>query len=170
MPAPTDDFDFIDPPKNGEAGEPSVDSNSLYAEELESYGRFDGEAEDNYERRVRHAFFVRELKQIDEIVDARKKFANKIYWLVVAWLSGLALILMWAGWKYKDFVLDDKILLALIGGTTLNVLGIFTIVTNFLFPKNGHSIFSRGKGLGDIPPPRQPPIRKRTSARKAQSD
>ncbi|MDP4360701.1 hypothetical protein QR510_29170, partial [Escherichia coli] len=44
------------------------------------------------------------------------------------------------------FDLDDKILLALIGGTTLNVLGIFTIVTNFLFPKSGASIFSQTAG------------------------
>ena len=36
---------------------------------------------------------------------------------------------------WKVFALSDAVILAAIGGTTVNVLGIFIIVVNYLFPK-----------------------------------
>lgn len=142
------DLSFIDLPKfedplHGEDGAPP--NASLYAKELAAYGEFDDQDDEAFERKVRHAFLARELQQIDEIVASRKSYANKIYWLVVCWLIGMGLVILLVGFKeWTKFEVDTKVVLALIGGTTLNVLGIFTIVTNFLFPKNGHSIFSRG--------------------------
>lgn len=44
------------------------------------------------------------------------------------------------GLNFDYFKLNSDVMLALIGGTTVNVLGVFTIVANFLFPKNGHGI------------------------------
>lgn len=126
---------------------PSEDQNSgrsLYAKELEAYAEFDHQDDEALERKVRHAFLARELQQIDDIVTSRKRYANKIYWLVVCWLVTMGVLILLDGFSAKTgFDIDTKIILAIIGGTTINVLGIFTIVTNFLFPKNGHSIFSR---------------------------
>lgn len=150
-----------------QVGEPDSGT-SLYAKELAAYSQFDDQDDEAYERRVRHAFLARELRQIDDIVASRKSYANKIFLLVVGWLVVLGVIVLLAGWRPGDFQLDTKVLLALIGGTTLNVLGIFTIVTNFLFPRNGHSIFSRGKGAADVRPTRQPGGRKRPPTSKAE--
>lgn len=118
----------------------------LYSAELEAYSSADEVDDQAYARRERLAFLVRELKQIDEIVKSRKEYANKIFLLVVWWLVCLGAMLLLAGFKCFGFSLDTKVLLTLIGGTTLNVLGIFTIVANFLFPKNGHSILSKAAG------------------------
>ena len=125
---------------------PAGDEEQLYAKELETYSAYDKEDDLAYERRVRKAFHARELNQIDEIVQSRKTYANKIFNLVVGWLVGMGVVLLLSGFRCLGFDLDTKVLLALIGGTTLNVLGIFTIVANFLFPKNGHSILSQVHG------------------------
>ncbi len=87
-----------------------------------------------------------ELQQINNIITARTEYAEKVFLLVKRWLIAVFLILAIQGmfhafWEKSP--LSDQVLMALIGGTTLNVIGIFTIVANFLFPKNGHSFFSR---------------------------
>ena len=125
----------VSPPDNA--------AKDLYRQEVESYASDDDQDDDAYERKIKRAFHLRELKQIDEIIDSRKAYADKIFKLVVSWLIGVGGVILLSGFAPFGFMLDDKVLLALIGGTTLNVLGIFTIVANFLFPKNGHSILSR---------------------------
>lgn len=155
------DLSLIDP---GVATAPTDDTERLYREELKTYASADEESDEQYERRARRAFLSRELKQIDDIVASRKNYANKIFCLVVGWLIGLAAVVLLAGWKFEGFELDSKVLLALIGGTTLNVLGIFTIVTNFLFPKNGHSILSRGEAIGVTKTGAKTPKRSRPAA------
>jgi hypothetical protein len=87
-----------------------------------------------------------ELKQINDIINARKAYAEKVFKLVVFWLIAVLVILIVQGLVqtiWEKSVLSDHVLMALIGGTTVNVIGIFTIVANFLFPKSGHSFFSR---------------------------
>jgi hypothetical protein len=134
------------PPENGAAL-------ALFQKEVETYAASDDEDDVAYERKIKRAFHARELQQIDAIVESRKAFANKIFVLVVCWLVATGVVILLSGFKLGGFSLDGKVLLALIGGTTLNVLGIFTIVANFLFPKNGHSIFSRAKGADSVKVP-----------------
>jgi hypothetical protein len=137
------DLSLIGPAAIPAAGEPE----QLYAEELATYAAYDAEDDLAYERRARNAFLARELKQIDEIVRSRKTYANKIFCLIVCWLVAIGAVLLLSGFHAYGFDLDTNVLLALIGGTTLNVLGIFTIVANFLFPKGGHSILSQSRAL-----------------------
>ena len=86
-------------------------------------------------------------------IDARKTYANRIFWLIVAWLSSILLMLLLEGFLGKreiavnlaahgiglkatfHFDLSDPVLLALIGGTTGGVVGLFVIVANYFFPK-----------------------------------
>ena len=67
----------------------------------------------------------------------RRKYANRIFYLVRYWLIGVlgVLILQGALGPWKLFDLSENVLLALIGGTTVNVLGLFVVVINYLFPK-----------------------------------
>jgi len=65
----------------------------------------------------------------------RKEYANKIFSLIVWWLLAVLVVVMLqgignaAGW----FVLSDSVLSMFIGGTTINVLGIFVIVAKYIF-------------------------------------
>jgi len=76
-----------------------------------------------------------ELKDVHEL---RKQYIPKLFWLTVAWLVAVVVI-VWqvaagqvAGRAY--FYLPEKVLIALITSTTVNVIGIFVIAARWLFP------------------------------------
>lgn len=81
-------------------------------------------------------------KRIEDIEDQkqareqRKEYAKSVYKLIVWWLVGIGVLLLLAGFGYifGFFHLPDSVLLAIIGGTTVNVLGLFAIVMRHLFP------------------------------------
>jgi hypothetical protein len=104
---------------------------AAYAEEVSPY-----DAAPVLDNKVRIALHRRQLRQIDDLLAARREYAGKIHRMALGWLVGVGVVLLLAGWSaWTHFVLGEKVLLALIGGTTVNVLGIFAIVANFLFPK-----------------------------------
>src|ERR1700730_481448 len=75
-----------------------------------------------------------ENQGLKQNIAERKKYAHRIYCMISVWLSGVFAILLLAGFNFLSFRLADSVLLAIVGGTTINVLGIFYIVTNYLFP------------------------------------
>lgn len=78
------------------------------------------------------------LKSLRQNIEERKEYAKKIYHLIVWWLVGVFVVLLLNGFGWlSGFELSDKVLITLIGGTTVNVLGIFAIVANYLFNKKG---------------------------------
>lgn len=87
-----------------------------------------------------------------EDMAARRVYARQIFTLIIGWLSAILLVLLlhgfsskpaplflfhWLGsqWKVSGFQLSDPVLLALIGGTTASVLGLFAIVAKYFFPE-----------------------------------
>jgi hypothetical protein len=56
--------------------------------------------------------------------------------LICWWLGGVFVILWSEGVHFKWFDLDKDVLLALIGGTTVNVVGLMYIVMHYLFPND----------------------------------
>ena len=74
------------------------------------------------------------LRGVKQDTEERKTYANKIFKLICVWLLAVFGILVAQG-SDCGFELSDAVLLALIGGTTANVLGIFIIVAQYLFPK-----------------------------------
>lgn len=75
-----------------------------------------------------------ELDGIIQDQEQRKEYADKIFLLIVWWLIAIFLILVCQGLgAWTGFKLSDKVLVTLIGGTTINVLGIFAIVANYIF-------------------------------------
>ena len=80
-----------------------------------------------------------ELEGLRQDLKERKDYAKKIYELIRWWLIGMFALLVAQGFlpETKWFNLGEAVIMAAIGGTTLNVLGIFIIVVNYLFPKRG---------------------------------
>jgi hypothetical protein len=77
---------------------------------------------------------VRSLKQD---IEERKTYARRIFGLICSWVAGLFLLLAAQGlgqWWWLKFSLPHPVLLAAIGSTTVNVLGLFYIVAHYLFP------------------------------------
>jgi hypothetical protein len=80
-----------------------------------------------------------QLRSLKQDIDERKKYAHRIFCLMCSWLGVAFLILILNGFQHlTSFYLTQPVLLALIGGTTADVLGIFYIVTHYLFP-HSHS-------------------------------
>ncbi len=65
----------------------------------------------------------------------RKSFSLKIFILVCVFLGLVILILIGCATNSCPLHLSDNVLIALLGSTTINVLGFFTIVANYVFPK-----------------------------------
>lgn len=78
-----------------------------------------------------------ELDGLLQDIAERKKYASRIFCLLSLWLIGIFLLLVLQGTHQNGFHLSDNVLIAAIGGTTVNVIGIFIVVTRYLFPSAG---------------------------------
>jgi hypothetical protein len=72
-------------------------------------------------------------------IEERKRYANRNFWLIVCWLAVINVLLFIQGFRATllghTFELPASVLLTTVGSTAASVLGIFLIVTNYLFPK-----------------------------------
>ena len=92
-------------------------------------------------------------RQLEQDITERKKYANRSFWLVVGWIVAIFAIIVLQGFSAKTgFSISDTVLMTLIGGTTINILGIFIVVANYLFPKTNAapraSVLNGGKQQG----------------------
>jgi hypothetical protein len=65
----------------------------------------------------------------------RDTWAKKLFPLCAGWLAAVVVILLLEGFHLFGFHLDNSVLIAFIGTTTADVLGLGYIVVNYLFPK-----------------------------------
>jgi flagellar biosynthesis/type III secretory pathway protein FliH len=82
----------------------------------------------------RDKYFELKNKNFEQDIEVRRDYAEKIYKLAVFWLGAVILILLLNGTQLEA-PLSDGVLLALIGSTTVNVLGLLYIIVNYLYPK-----------------------------------
>jgi hypothetical protein len=80
------------------------------------------------------------LRGVKQDIDERKKYAKRFFILACFWLAAITVLLALQGFGsfwfgLMPFKLADSVLLAVIGSTTVNVLGILYVVANYLFPK-----------------------------------
>jgi len=69
-------------------------------------------------------------------IKERKKYAVRFYCLACVWVSIIAALLLCEGFgSIIHFSLPDSVLLAAIGSTTANILGILYVVATYLFKK-----------------------------------
>lgn len=76
-----------------------------------------------------------ELKGFQEDIAARKQYAKNIFVLTCLWVGGIYALLLLQGFAFRGFRLADSVMLAAIGSTTANIIGVFLIVTRYFFPK-----------------------------------
>ena len=85
-------------------------------------------------------WFSRERKRVElqgliDDIDARKKWGERVFWLLTGWLAADFLCVCFQGFQLNGFRVSDPIIITLITTTTVNVLGLGYIVANYLFPK-----------------------------------
>jgi hypothetical protein len=65
----------------------------------------------------------------------RHNWGKNLFPVCAGWIVTVAAILVLEGFHVRGFHLDNSVLIAFIGTTTANVLGLGYIVVNYLFPK-----------------------------------
>jgi hypothetical protein len=80
------------------------------------------------------------LRSLEQDISERKKYARHFFVLACCWLAAITVVILLQGFGsfwfgQMPFKLTDPVLLAVIGSTTVNVLGILYVVANYLFPK-----------------------------------
>jgi len=94
----------------------------------------------NKEFELEHAIAQKTRLEIENVglrqnIEERKKYAHRIFVMICVWLVSVFLILILEGFgSALGFNLPERVVLAVVGSTTLNVVGIFYIVTKYLFP------------------------------------
>lgn len=104
---------------------------------------------DFYDKKERQAALDDRTQDTSE----RKRYASRVFVLICCWVGAILSILFFQGFLSQSsgdillkwgsayfripwrFSLSDPVLLALIGSTTVNIIGLFVIVMNYLFPK-----------------------------------
>lgn len=79
-----------------------------------------------------------EVESIKQDREERKVYAGKTFNLLCVYMVCVGVLLLMSGYSESEnakFHLSDPVLLAILGTTTTNVLGIFYFVANYLFPK-----------------------------------
>lgn len=80
------------------------------------------------------------LAGIRENLEAKKKYAHRLFIMLCIWLALVLIILIFQGlgkvpgFENADFELSEAVLITLITTTTANVAAFFLVVTNHLFP------------------------------------
>ena len=117
---PHDDFRIVQPKNIEESSDPfrTVDVTAVEGEKIDREN-------ERWE----------ELKQdIRQDRDERKRYANRIYTLVCCWLASVLVVVLLQAVGHGWFSLPEIVLTTLIGGTTTSVLGLFWVVSRYLFP------------------------------------
>jgi hypothetical protein len=82
---------------------------------------------------LEQAKIIAELKNLNQNIEERKKYASYIFSFTCMWCFGLFFFLFFIA--LGKFHLSDLVITTLIGSTTLNVLVFFRLVTAYLFNK-----------------------------------
>lgn len=73
------------------------------------------------------------LRSLKQDTDERKRYANKLFWFLVAYMVLVFIILFFHGFSLAGFHIDDTVTIALISTTTANIIAVFVFVVKYLF-------------------------------------
>lgn len=130
----TGGYEDIPPPsKEGSADDPTLDESAL---------------EKQYTLDLKKNREILELQNFQQDIEARSEYANKLYRLIRWWLIGIGVLILLQGLtvdvpsRFKDYLpisfsLSDKVLIAILTGTTVNILGLFLVVARYFYKSDG---------------------------------
>lgn len=79
-------------------------------------------------------------RSLEQDIEERKKYGNRIFWFSMSWVVCIVTIILADGIELPkvesvSFDISETVLLALMGTTTVNILGALFIVMRYLFPQ-----------------------------------
>lgn len=79
-------------------------------------------------------------KGLADYIKMRRMYGKVILCLTFLWIIAVLVVVFMQGYSAHGFALSDSVLMLLLGTTTANVIGLFIIVANYLFPKNARDL------------------------------
>lgn len=123
-------------PPSAEPGEGVLDLDAINASQLDQVSDDPDIKTVKEELDVERGHRQAQLESYKQDTQERKKYAARIFLVCASWVTAIFVLLVLNGFGAAiDFKLSDSVLLAAIGSTTANILGIFYIVARYLFPK-----------------------------------
>jgi hypothetical protein len=74
-----------------------------------------------------------DLEAKSDLINSRKKYARYAFFVSGIWLTVVLIILLFQGFKWWSFNLDSSVLIAMLGTTTTNIIGLCYIVLKYVF-------------------------------------
>jgi len=68
--------------------------------------------------------------------EERKKYTNRLFWVVASWLPVVILITIASGVECIKFSLDESVLIALISGASIGFVGALVAIVKYLFRRD----------------------------------
>ena len=75
------------------------------------------------------------LRGLEQDIEQRKRYALRLFVVLCVWLAAVLVILFFGGFMLGGFALNDSVLVALLGTTTINVIALFVVVAKYIFPR-----------------------------------
>lgn len=100
-----------------------------------------GEEQATVEQQERYLSFLDFLQKEEDLKgksqdrEQRLEYSRKIYVFLCVYFGGVLVLLLLSGFRLRDFLLSDGVLMMLLGTTTANVIALFAIVPKYLFSK-----------------------------------
>ena len=88
------------------------------------------------------------LGGLSDYIAMRRRYGYWILILTSLWIIAVLVVVFMQGFSVKGFVLPDSVLMLLLGTTTANIIGLFIIVANYLFPKNARDLLDSSENGG----------------------
>ncbi|MDQ6651771.1 MAG: hypothetical protein M3Y84_03405 [Acidobacteriota bacterium] len=84
--------------------------------------------------RLENKKLTNKLEEAEDLHKVRKRYTNRLFWLIVFWLLVVITFIGLAGFHVKGFTMSNTVIVAFITSTTVSVLGLFLIPAKWLFP------------------------------------
>lgn len=79
---------------------------------------------------------LEQIRGLRQDISERKLYAQRIFFVLVAWLAFIVVVILIDGFQFQGFHLGDPVVISLIAGTATGILGLIAIVARYLFPGN----------------------------------
>lgn len=113
----------------------AVDEQSeMEQEDFALYGDFDSYAHRRKKLQDLESGDIDNQQKFDTL-DARRTYAWRIFCLLCLWVTLTYATVIASGYEKCPIQLSDTVLLALITSGSVNIIGLFAVVLNYLFPK-----------------------------------
>jgi hypothetical protein len=82
--------------------------------------------------KIQNELLTARLKDREQDREERLRYAKRVFRLIVWWLVWVGSVVVVDDIEPLPFDLADAVIIALVGGTTASVIGIFLIIANYL--------------------------------------